>query len=277
MFCYFATKVNKTKDIGTPPIGQGIHNKSLRYFIEVSYLGQAYHGWQVQRNAHTIQKEINDALEKYCRNPVETVGSGRTDRGVHAIQQFCHLDLSIQLDVPTAVHKINAILPTDIAVINIYKVPDDAHARFHAISRSYQYRISRKKDPFAQDTSFFLRQTLDVYAMNEASKFLIGEMDFKSFSRVKTSVEHFICTISQAHWEAYNGMYCFYVSANRFLRGMVRSLVGTLIDIGTGKLTIQQFQTIIKSEDRRVAGRSVPAHGLFLTKVVYPKQLLDPA
>jgi len=249
----------------------------LRYFIEVSYQGQAYHGWQVQQNAHTIQEEINEALKKYCRSPIETVGSGRTDTGVHAIQQFCHVDLLNQLDLSMAIHKINAILPTDIAVINIYKVPDDAHARFHAISRSYEYHISRKKDPFNQGTSYYLRQTVAIDEMNEACKYLIGKKDFKSFSRVKTSVENFICTISRAHWEAHNGMYCFYVSANRFLRGMVRALVGTLIEIGTGKLTIPQFNAIIKSGDRRAAGRSVPAHGLFLTKVTYPEQLLNPA
>ena len=249
----------------------------MRYFIEVSYQGQAYHGWQIQKNAHTVQEEINEALGKYCRTPIETVGSGRTDTGVHAIQQFCHVDLLKQLEVPKAIHKINAILPPDIAVINIYEVPDHAHARFHAISRSYEYHISRKKDPFTQETSYYIRHSLDVDAMNEASKCLVGEKDFKSFSRVKTSVDNFICTIFQAHWETHNGKYCFYVSANRFLRGMVRALVGTLMEIGTGKLTVRQFRDIIKSGDRRIAGRSVPAHGLFLKKVVYPEHLSNTA
>lgn len=248
----------------------------MRYFIEVSYQGQGYHGWQVQQNASTIQQEINEALGKYCRCPIETVGSGRTDTGVHAVQQFCHVDLLNQLDVSMAIHKINGILPPDIAVINIYKVPDHAHARFDAISRSYEYRISRKKDPFLQHKSYYLRETLDIEEMNEACKFLIGKKDFKCFSRVKTSVDNFICTISQAHWEAHNGTYCFYVSANRFLRGMVRALVGTLMEIGTGKLTVPQFHAIMKSRDRRAAGRSVPAHGLFLTKIIYPEQLLNP-
>ncbi len=249
----------------------------MRYFIEISYHGLAYHGWQIQQNAHTVQAEINEALSKYCGAPVETVGSGRTDTGVHALQQFCHVDLIKPLDITTAIHKLNAILPPDIAVINIHNVPDDAHARFNAILRSYQYHISWNKDPFSQNISYYFKHTLDLEEMNRASKYLIGQKDFKSFSKVKTSVDNFICTISQAHWKTHNGRCCFYVSANRFLRGMVRALVGTLLDIGTGKLTVQQFEDIIKTGDRRAAGRSVPPHGLFLKEVVYPEHLLMPA
>jgi len=178
------------------------------------------------------------------------------------------------LDISNATHKLNAILPPDISINNIYQVSDDAHARFDAISRSYQYYISKKKNPFVQNTSYYLRIALSLPEMNDACGHLIGEKDFKSFCRVKTSVDNFICTITQAHWEAHNGTYCFYVSANRFLRGMVRAIVGTLLEVGTGKLTVQQFANIIASRDRRRAGRSVPAKGLFLTKVIYPEQLL---
>lgn len=246
----------------------------MRYFIEITYQGQEYHGWQIQQNANTVQQEVNQAFSKYCGYAVETVGSGRTDTGVHALQQYCHLDLIEQLNIPKAIHKLNAILPPDISLNNIYQVPDDAHARFHAISRSYEYHISKIKNPFIQNTSYYFRTEVALPEMNDACLHLIGEKDFKSFCRVKTSVDNFICAITQAHWEAHNGTYCFYVSANRFLRGMVRAIVGTLLEVGTGKLTVQQFENIVTLRDRRKAGRSVPAKGLFLTKVVYPDQLL---
>ena len=247
----------------------------MRYFVEVSYQGQAYHGWQVQLNANSVQQEINKALSLYCRHQIETVGSGRTDAGVHAKQQYCHADIPIPLNIPEAVHKINAILPADISVNNIFPVASDAHARFDAILRSYEYHISRKKDPFNKDVRYYFRQDLSMVEMNVACTLLVGEKDFRSFSKVKTSVDNYTCKISQAYWETYNDSYCFYVSANRFLRGMVRALVGTLLEVGTGKMTVKQFEAIIKARDRRKAGRSVPAQGLYLKKVEYPAQLLN--
>lgn len=248
--------------------------ESLRYFIEISYHGRAYHGWQIQQNANTVQYEVNKALTTMCGFPIDTVGSGRTDTGVHAIQQFCHLDLKDHWDVREAKHQLNALLPVDIAVKNIYPVQADAHARFSAVSRSYEYHISRLKNPFRNDISYYYRPVLAIDEMNCACRNLIGEKDFRSFSKAKTSVEHYICNLTGANWEVHNDSYCFYVSANRFLRGMVRTLVGTLLEVGTGRLTVQELREILESGDRKVAGRSVPAHGLFLTKVEYPEQLL---
>lgn len=246
----------------------------MRYFIELSYHGKAYHGWQLQKNANTVQQELNKALETCCRHKVETVGSGRTDTGVHARQQFCHLDLEKPLDINNAIYKLNTLLPPDIAVINIFNVDKNVHARFDAVSRSYQYHISNVKDPFETDTCYYFRKELDLTDMNKACECLLGEQDFKSFCKSRSSVDHYNCTVTRACWQLHNGRYCFYVSANRFLRGMVRSLVGTLLDVGTGKTNVKRFGEILASRDREQAGRSVPAHGLFLTGVEYPDNVL---
>ena len=249
----------------------------MRYFIEISYHGQAYHGWQIQKNAHTVQEELNQALKTLFRSEVETVGSGRTDAGVHALQQFCHLDLAMELDIQASRKRLNSILPSDIAVNAIYRVPSNAHARYDAVSRSYRYYVNRTKDPFQQYTSYRYWEKLDVGLMNKACLELVGERDFKSFSKVNTSVAHFRCQLTQAKWVLDNEAYTFYVSANRFLRGMVRSLVGTLMDLGTGKTSIDQFREIVESGDRTRAGRSVPPQGLFLTTIQYPEGLLNKA
>lgn len=247
----------------------------MRYFIELSYNGNAYHGWQIQRNAHTVQKELNLALEICCRSKVETVGSGRTDTGVHAKQQVCHLDVDEALDIGKTIYKLNTLLPEDIAVTDVYRVSSAAHARFDAVLRNYEYHLTSLKDPFEINTSYYFRQPLDLTAMNDACKLILGEKDFKSFCKSRTSVEHFKCNIRKANWKTQNGKHCFFVSANRFLRGMVRALVGTMLDIGTGKISVGQFEEIIESGDRRCAGRSVPAHGLFLTRVKYPRRILN--
>ena len=214
-------------------------------------------------------------LTTYFQCHIETVGSGRTDTGVHAIQQFCHFDAPTEVDQAEFKYKVNSMLPADIALVAVYKVPPNAHARFDAISRSYQYHISRNKNPFRQQTSYNFWVNLDVEKMNNACRIMLGERDFKSFSKVKTSVEHFRCKLTEARWEADNESYRFYVSANRFLRGMVRSMVGTLIDLGTGKIDANRFHEIIDFKDRRLAGRSAPAEGLFLTRVEYPDGLLN--
>jgi tRNA pseudouridine38-40 synthase len=247
----------------------------LRYFIELSYNGNAYHGWQIQRNAHTVQKELNLALEICCRNKSETVGSGSTDAGVHAKQQVCHVDVDKPLDTGETIYKLNTLLPHDIAVTDVYRVSSSAHARFDAVLRSYEYHLTSLKDPFEIDTSYYFRQPLDLTAMNDACKLILGEKDFKSFCKSRTSVDHFNCNIKEAYWKMHNGRHCFFVSANRFLRGMVRALVGTILDIGTGKINVDQFEEILESGDRRRAGRSVPAHGLFLTSVKYPRKILN--
>lgn len=203
------------------------------------------------------------------------MGSGRTDTGVHATQQFCHFDLPIQVDIKQAPYKLNSILPDDIAVIDLFQVPAKAHARFDAISRSYNYFISSYKDPFKQHLSYYFRPKLDIVIMNSACDFLLEVSNFKSFSKVKTSVENFNCKILEAKWKANNEGYRFYVSANRFLRGMVRAIVGTLLDLGTGRLNMAQFKEIVESGDRKKAGRSVPPHGLFLSGVEYPAGILN--
>ena len=249
----------------------------MRYFIELSYHGKAYHGWQVQKNAHTIQKELNLALEICCRSKVETVGSGRTDAGVHASQQFCHMDVEKPLDIENTVYKLNTLLPDDIAIVNIYGVPENAHARFDAISRSYEYRITSLKDPFETETCYYFRYPLALPDMNDACKLLLGDREFKSFCKSRSSVDHFRCIVKEAFWRSHNGKHFFFVSANRFLRGMVRALVGTLLDVGTGKITVDQFKEILESRDRSKAGRSVPPQGLFLTRVEYPEMILNRA
>ncbi|GJM29209.1 MAG: tRNA pseudouridine synthase A [Cyclobacteriaceae bacterium] len=246
----------------------------MRYFIELSYNGKAYHGWQLQKNAHSIQQEFNNALEVIFKQKIETVGSGRTDSGVHALQQVCHLDLEQPVDVQKSLYRLNSLLPNDIAVKRMFKVPDSAHARFDAISRSYRYFITTVKNPFETETSYYFSKQISMQHMNEAATVLLGEQNFKSFCKKKSSADHYVCTINHASWQVDNDRYCFYVSANRFLRGMVRALVGTLLDVGTGKISIDQFKTVIAAQDRRKAGRAAPAQGLFLTEVVYPDQIL---
>jgi len=246
----------------------------LRYFIELSYHGRAYHGWQIQKNAISVQQTLNSALETIFGQSIETVGSGRTDAGVHALQQFCHLDLPNSVTTDHAVYQLNSLLPGDIAVQRMFPVSDQAHARFDATSRSYRYDISNRKDPFRQETSYYYTKSLSLEKMNSASSLLKGEQDFKSFCKSKSSVDHFLCNITEANWQQHNDGCSFYVSANRFLRGMVRALVGTLLDVGIGKINQDQFQKVIAAEDRREAGRAVPAHGLFLTKVEYPGRII---
>lgn len=245
----------------------------MRYFIDISYKGSNYHGWQVQANAHTVQGEFQECLSKVLRSTIDIMGSGRTDTGVHAKQQIAHFDFEEPLNTIDLVYKLNSILPPDIAVNEIREVKSDAHARFEATERAYQYFIDPKKSPFSLDESYYFSQPLDIHLMNEAAASLLGEQDFESFSKVKTEVNNFICTINQAQWIIENDRLVFHVRANRFLRGMVRALVGTLLDVGQQKLTVKEFVNIIKAKDRKVAGRAVPPHGLFLTEVRYPESI----
>lgn len=245
----------------------------MRYFLDISYNGANYHGWQIQANAHTVQGQLQDCLSKVLRSEVEIMGSGRTDMGVHAKQQVVHLDIDQSVKESDLIFKLNSILPTDISVNAVRAVKSEAHARFDAEERAYQYFINRAKSPFSAGLSYYFNHELDVEGMNAAAKELLGEQDFESFSKVKTEVNNFICTILRAEWVMENDQLVFHVRANRFLRGMVRALVGTLLDVGQGKLTTDQFVNIIKAKDRKVAGRAVPAHGLFLTKVSYPEEI----
>jgi len=244
-----------------------------RYFIELSYKGTNYHGWQIQKNATGVQQLLNKALSLKTGGDIETIGSGRTDKGVHALQQFAHFDMSKGISEEHLAFQLNRVLPNDIVVKRIFEVNPGAHARFDAVSRSYQYKINRLKDPFLIDTSYYRRGDLDLSLLNQAAGLLIGTQDFESFSKVKTDVNHFRCTITRSEWIEEEDKIYYYVTADRFLRGMVRTLVGTMLDIGSGKTSLEDLKRIIASLDRQKAGRAVPAHGLYLTQVKYPSDI----
>ena len=241
----------------------------MRYFIELSYNGTNYHGWQIQPDAVSVQEKINSALSTIYQTEIEVVGAGRTDTGVHASQMFAHFDVDEEVDENLA-FKLNSILPNDIFIKNIDKVDDEKHARFDALERSYEYRIWLGRNPFLLDFSWQIHsQKPDVKLMNEAAKLLLKYEDFESFSKVKTDVYTFNCKVKQAFWKQENELLTFYISANRFLRNMVRAIVGTLLDVGLGKITVDDFKNIIESKNRSNAGLSVPAKGLFLTQIKY--------
>ncbi len=249
-----------------------IHN---RYFIEIAFDGSAYHGWQIQRNAVTVQELLDNALSTLLRQPVATVGCGRTDTGVHAKQLFAHFDLDAAV-FPMVnhdfVYKLNALLPHDIAAKRLIAVEPEAHARFDAVSRSYEYHIHLEKNPFLHGRSWLLRDLPDVSAMNEAAGILQQYEDFSCFSKSNTQVQTNNCRITRAEWHWVNdSQLVFHISANRFLRNMVRAIVGTLIEIGRGERNPAYMHTVIQSKDRSIAGMSVPACGLYLTKVEYPE------
>ncbi|WP_019987099.1 tRNA pseudouridine(38-40) synthase TruA [Rudanella lutea] len=240
--------------------------------MELAYCGTQYHGWQIQANGHSVQSEIEGALSRRLRQPVSILGSGRTDAGVHAHQQYAHFDLPEPLDdLEQITYSLNAMLPPDIAIRRIFPVQPDDHARFSAISRYYQYRITRQKDAFRHMQSYYFRYPLDMEAMNQAARVLLEHTDYQSFSRAKAAVKHFHCTIDRAEWLPETGDdLTFHIRANRFLWGMVRAIVGTLLEVGQGRMTTEEFEQIILARDRRAAGRAAPASGLFLFEVGYP-------
>lgn len=242
----------------------------MRYFFEISYNGTHYNGWQSQLNATGVQTVVEEVMTKLFREKIEITGSGRTDTGVHCEQQFFHCDIEKTFDEAQFIQKLNSFLPKDIAIHTIRKVKPTASARYDAIERSYRYEITRTKNPFLEGLAWHFFKDIDIQTMNQAAALLIGEHDFECFSKVKTDVNHFRCDIKKAEWKAEGNRLYFYISANRFLRGMVRAVVGTLLDVGTGKTSIKDFQQIIKSRDRKKAGANVPAYGLYLMKVKYP-------
>jgi len=242
----------------------------MRYFFEIAYNGKNYAGWQSQANALGVQSVVEEVLGKMFRTPINIVGSGRTDAGVHCEQQFFHADIPKEFHQEQLIQRLNSFLPRDISIQSISKVKDDASARHQAIERSYQYRITRSKNPFAEGLAWHYFKKLDVDKMNTAAALLMGEHDFQCFSKVKTDVNHFICAVKKAAWKMEGDRLEFTITANRFLRGMVRAIVGTLLDVGTGKTSMKEFNQIIHSKDRRKAGANVPPYGLYLTKVKYP-------
>ena len=247
--------------------------ETKRYFLELSYKGTPFHGWQIQQNAFTVQECLEKALSTLLRTPISIMGSGRTDTGVHASMQVCHFDYSGALDREKFQKGINAILPKEIAIHSIREVLPEAHARFDAIDRSYFYRIVFQKNPFLDDLAWLIFQEPEVEKMNQAAQILLKHEDFECFSKVHTEVNHFRCKIHSARWEQKDGQLLFHITANRFLRGMVRAIVGTLMEIGNGTRSLESFEELILSKDRTKAGKAAPAKGLFLCQVKYPANL----
>lgn len=245
----------------------------MRYFFTIAYKGTNYHGWQRQPNAMGVQQKVEEVFSTILNQKAEIVGSGRTDSGVHATAQIFHFDLSEEMEPEQLLYKANKMLPHDVALKHVRKVKDEAHARFDANKRAYQYHIVTEKNPFAIDQAYFFTQELSIEKMNLASEKLLKYQDFESFSKVKTDVYTFNCDIFEAFWKQEQESLVFHIKANRFLRGMVRAIVGTLLDVGQNKITVEDFENIIKAKNRKSAGRAVPAHGLYLTEVQYPNEI----
>jgi tRNA pseudouridine38-40 synthase len=244
----------------------------MRYFIEFSYNGTNYHGWQKQPNANTVQEQLTKCMSVLLKEELELMGAGRTDSGVHAHQMFAHFDTSSKFNSDKIVTKLNSFLPNDILVLSLYKVKEDTHARFTATARTYQYFVSTKNDIFNTNLHLVIKD-LDLDKMNAACTYLMGEQDFTSFSKLNTDTFTNNCHITKAVWTKESDIFVFTISANRFLRNMVRSVVGTLLDVGTGKIQVDTVQQIIEKKDRGAAGTSVPAKALFLTEIKYPKEI----
>lgn len=244
----------------------------MRYFIELSYDGSPFVGWQRQPTGDSVQLCLEDALKTLLQKSISVVGAGRTDAGVHARQLFAHVDLDDQVD-QNLKFRLNKLLPIEIAVNSILVVADDAHARFDATGRRYSYHISTQKDPFLEKRSYYFSKSLEIELMNQAATVMLDHDDFKCFSKSRTDVKTYLCDIQEAYWEQNGSDLVFFIQANRFLRNMVRAIVGTLIEVGLKKISIDDFKSILQSRDRSKAGYSVPAHGLYLEKVYYPKHI----
>jgi tRNA pseudouridine38-40 synthase len=247
---------------------------TFRYALELAYRGTNYHGWQIQPNASSVQEEIERRLSQLMGNrPVSVVGCGRTDTGVHASYYVLHFDADRELDTNQLVYKLNKMLPDDIAIFSAQKVSDEFHARFSASLRTYHYFIHQQKNAFLQD-SYYLGPTVDFDAMNQAAQLLLGKQDFTSFSKLHTDVKTNICTVSQVKWnQVSESSWYLEISADRFLRNMVRAVVGTLLEVGYGNMDKADLLQIIASKDRGEAKLSVPAKGLFLVDIRYPEEL----
>lgn len=241
----------------------------MRYFLEVSYKGTNYAGFQVQNNANTIQGEVEKALSTVYRAPVSLTGSSRTDAGVHALQNYFHFDVDNEFR-SSAIYNVNALLPLDIAIKSVTPVPSNAHSRFLASSRQYKYYITTTKDPFLTDTAWYYPFSVDVELLNEAAQLLFVYTDYTSFSKRNTQAYTNLCTITKSDWIKNDNRLVYTVEANRFLRGMVRGLVGTMLLVGRKKISLVDFEEIIRAKDCTRASFATPPHGLFLEKVVFP-------
>lgn len=243
----------------------------MRYFIQLSYDGTNYHGWQVQPNAISVQSEIERCLSTVMRQPMQIVGAGRTDSGVHARMMVAHFDTEqTDIDCHQLAYRLNRILPQDIAIQRIYPVAPDMHARFSATSRTYHYYIHTQKTPFARQYSLHTHYNLDFELMNKAAAHLLTVRDFASFCKTGSDVKTTFCDVRMAKWiKTAPGEWYFEITADRFLRNMVRAVVGTLVDVGRGRLTLEQFKTVVDSHKRTEARESMPAHALFLEQILY--------
>ena len=245
-----------------------------RYFIELSYDGSAYHGWQRQTNAISVQQVLEEALSRLARNSISLLGAGRTDTGVHALQMYAHFDVLQKIaNTRELVFHLNGFLKDDISIKGIRQVQANANARFDATARHYEYHISTAKDPFHSQFHYYLKNKPDIDMMNEAAKTLLLHQDFQCFSKTNTDVKTFLCKIKKAVWKQEGSTLIFYISSNRFLRNMVRSIVGTLLEVGYKKRKVEDMEDLIKNKDRRKAGFSVPAHGLYLSRIDYPQNI----
>lgn len=251
-------------------------SNTFRYFIRMAFMGTGFCGWQIQSGSLTIQGELERILGILLGEPVRIIGAGRTDTGVHAREFFAHFDSKhdpVSLANLQPVYKANQMLAPGIAIYDIFPVQAKAHSRFHAIRRTYHYYIITRKDPFLMDRAWYYQPKLDLAVMGEAAGILMEYNDFKSFSKSNTQVKTNICHLEEAVWEQNDHVLCFRITADRFLRNMVRAITGTLLEVGLHKTTMDQFRQIIECRDRRRAGYSVPAHGLFLEKITYPDSL----
>lgn len=247
----------------------------MRFFLEFSYAGTHYHGWQRQPNALSVQEVMEEALSTLLKKETPLIAAGRTDTGVHARQMFAHFDSNGKAgeEEQSLVYQLNQFLPNDLVIHSLRAVKTDAHARFDAISRTYEYHISKGKTAFENDLHYQINKPLDFELMNAAAQILLEYKDFECFSKSKTDVKTFFCNISYAQWTNSEKGYTFTITANRFLRNMVRAIVGTLMEIGLKKKTLEDLHQIIASKKRSEAGYSVPARGLFLTKIEYPNKI----
>ena len=244
-----------------------------RYFLKLSYKGTAYNGFQIQQNAITIQSEVEKALEIFYKEKINLTGSSRTDAGVHALENYFHFDTSIHID-SKHIYNLNAILADDIVLLDVYQVKDDAHCRFDADYRAYQYFIYQQKNPFLKDKAYFFPYTLNIELMQEAASILMHYQDFTTFSKKHTQVNNFNCSIIKSHWIQEKNCWVYHVQSNRFLRGMVRALVATMLKVGREQLSLAEFKQLIEQKNSAAAFFDAPAHGLFLVKVAYPSTII---
>ncbi len=245
----------------------------MRYFLTLSYDGTRYHGWQIQQNAVSVQQTLEQSLSRLLKAETRVVGAGRTDTGVHASRYIAHFDAAPIDNQPAFLYHLNCILPSDIAVSEVREVIPEAHARFDAVKREYRYYISRTKDPFRRDTVLYYSYPLDVEEMNRAAAAVMEYQDFTSFCRLHSDNKTNVCRIYESYWTRQGDLLIYTVVADRFLRNMVRALVGTMTDVGRGKTTVEEVRRIVELKSRGAAGASAPAHGLFLTDVVYPEEI----